>query len=277
MVELGKLNTLTVLRQKDFGVYLDGEQLGDILLPRKFAPDGLKPDMEIEVFVYLDSEDRPVATTQRPRVEIGQFAFLQVKDTNRIGAFLDWGLSKDLLVPYAEQHKPMEVGKSYLVRAYLDDIDQRPTASSKIDKFLSDENKQTFSANQKVNLIVANSTDLGYKAIINNSHWGLIFKQDVSQPLKFGQKINGFIKRIRQDDRIDLSLMDGKQKRDNNSQRVLNFLNEQGGFAAIHDKSDPKLIDKLLGMSKGAFKKAIGGLYKDGAIQIEKTGIRLTK
>ena len=275
MVNLGQTNTLSVIRHKDFGVYLDGEQLGDILLPRKYAPDGLQEGDQIEVFVYLDSEDRPVATTQRPRVQVGQCAFLQVKDTNRIGAFLDWGLGKDLLVPFAEQHKPMEVGKSYLVHAYLDRVDNRPTASSKLDRFLADENRNTFKANQKVDLIIANSTDLGYKAIINHTHWGLIFKQDVNEKLKFGQKMSGFIKRIREDGRIDLSLQDGKAKRDQNSQAVLAFLNKQGGFAAVHDKSDPKLITRLLGMSKAAFKKAIGGLYKAGVIKIESNGIRL--
>jgi len=275
MVQLGQTNTLQVVRHKDFGVFLDGEQFGDILLPRKYAPDGLQEGDRIEVFVYLDSEDRPVATTETPKIQVGQFAFLKVKDTNRIGAFLDWGLGKDLLVPFAEQHKPMEVGKSYLVRAYLDKIDNRPTASSKLDRFLSDENAQTFKPNQKVNLIIANSTDLGYKAIINNSHWGLIFKQEVGEKLRFGQRKSGFIKRIREDGRIDLSLQDGKEKRDKNSQTILAFLKEQGGFAAVHDKSDPKLINRLLGMSKAAFKKAIGGLYKAGAITIESNGIRL--
>lgn len=276
MIEVGKTNTLTVTKMMDFGAYLDGENLGEILLPRKHEPDNVDVGDELEVFVYLDSEDRPVATTQKPKVEVGQFAYLEVKDTNRVGAFLDWGLDKDLMVPYGEQHRPLEVGKKVLVYVYLDKIDQRPTASSKVDKFLQDENQGTFKPNQAVSLIVANSTDLGYKAIINHSHYGLLFKQDVFRRLSFGQSIKGFIKRIRRDGRIDLTLEGGKVTRDKDAEVIKRFLEKEGGFAAVHDKSDPELIKKLFGMSKGAFKKTIGAMYKSGDITIEKTGIRLT-
>ncbi|QTH63421.1 GntR family transcriptional regulator [Psychrosphaera ytuae] len=276
MIEVGKTNTLTVTKMMDFGAYLDGENLGEILLPRKHEPDNIDVGDELEVFVYLDSEDRPVATTQKPKVEVGQFAYLEVKDTNRVGAFLDWGLDKDLMVPYGEQHRPLEVGKKVLVYVYLDKIDQRPTASSKVDKFLQDENQGTFKPNQAVSLIIANSTDLGYKAIINHSHYGLLFKQDVFRRLSFGQSIKGFIKRIRQDGRIDLTLEGGKVTRDKDAEVIKRFLEKEGGFAAVHDKSDPELIKKLFGMSKGAFKKTIGAMYKSGDITIEKTGIRLT-
>ena len=276
MIEVGKTNTLTVTKMMDFGAYLDGENLGEILLPRKHEPDNIDVGDELEVFVYLDSEDRPVATTQKPKVEVGQFAYLEVKDTNRVGAFLDWGLDKDLMVPYGEQHRPLEVGKKVLVYVYLDKIDQRPTASSKVDKFLQDENQGTFKPNQAVSLIVANSTDLGYKAIINHSHYGLLFKQDVFRRLSFGQSIKGFVKRIRQDGRIDLTLEGGKVTRDKDAEVIKRFLEKEGGFAAVHDKSDPELIKKLFGMSKGAFKKTIGAMYKSGDITIEKTGIRLT-
>lgn len=276
MIEVGKTNTLTVTKMMDFGAYLDGENLGEILLPRKHEPDNIDVGDELEVFVYLDSEDRPVATTQKPKVEVGQFAYLEVKDTNRVGAFLDWGLDKDLMVPYGEQHLPLEVGKKVLVYVYLDKIDQRPTASSKVDKFLQDENQGTFKPNQAVSLIVANSTDLGYKAIINHSHYGLLFKQDVFRRLSFGQSIKGFIKRIRRDGRIDLTLEGGKVTRDKDAEVIKRFLEKEGGFAAVHDKSDPELIKKLFGMSKGAFKKTIGAMYKSGDITIEKTGIRLT-
>lgn len=276
MIEVGKTNTLTVTKMMDFGAYLDGENLGEILLPRKHEPDNIDVGDELEVFVYLDSEDRPVATTQKPKVEVGQFAYLEVKDTNRVGAFLDWGLDKDLMVPYGEQHRPLEVGKKVLVYVYLDKIDQRPTASSKVDKFLQDENQGTFKPNQAVSLIVANSTDLGYKAIINHSHYGLLFKQDVFRRLSFGQSIKGFIKRIRRDGRIDLTLEGGKVTRDKDAEVIKRFLEKEGGFAAVHDKSDPELIKKLFGMSKGAFKKTIGAMYKSGDITIEKTGIRLT-
>lgn len=275
MIEVGKTNTLKVTKMMDFGAYLDGENLGEILLPRKHEPDNIDVGDELEVFVYLDSEDRPVATTQKPKVEVGQFAYLEVKDTNRVGAFLDWGLDKDLMVPYGEQHRPLEVGKKVLVYVYLDKIDERPTASSKVDKFLEDENQGTFKPNQAVSLIVANSTDLGYKAIINHSHYGLLFKQDVFRRLSFGQSIKGFIKRIRHDGRIDLTLEGGKVTRDKDAEVIKRFLVKEGGFAAVHDKSDPELIKKLFGMSKGAFKKTIGAMYKNGEITIEKTGIRL--
>lgn len=274
MIEVGKTNTLKVLKMMDFGAYLDGENLGELLLPRKHEPDDIDVGDEIEVFVYLDSEDRPVATTQKPKVEVGQCAYLEVKDTNRVGAFLDWGLDKDLMVPYAEQHLPLEVGKKYLVHVYLDKIDNRPTASSRVDKFILDENQGTFKPNQPVSLIIANSTDLGYKAIINHTHYGLLFKQDVFRRLSFGQTVKGFVKRIRHDGRIDLSLDGGQATRGKDAEVIMRFLDKEGGFAAVHDKSNPELIKKLFGMSKGAFKKTIGAMYKAGDIVIESKGIR---
>ncbi len=277
MIEVGKTNTFPVSKILDFGTYVDAGEFGELLIPRKHAPKNAEVGDDITVFVYLDSEDRPIATTQKPKVEVGQFAYLKVTDTNRFGAFLDWGLDKDLMVPFAEQHRPMEVDQRYLVYVYLDDIDQRPTASSKIDKFVLDENKGKFKPNEQVDLIIANSTDLGYKAIINNSHWGVLFKQDVFQRLSFGQTKKGFITRIRHDDRINLSLQGGQVTRDKYSKIIMIFLEKEGGYAAVHDKSKPELISKLFGMSKAAFKKAIGGLYKAGDIAIEKEGIRLIK
>lgn len=275
MADLGKFNTLTVSSSTSFGVYLEGEQFGEILLPNKHLPDDVEVGDQLEVFLYLDSEDRPIATTQTPKVEVGQFAYLKAVDSNRFGAFLDWGLDKDLMVPFAEQHRPIEVGKSYLVYVYLDEIDRRPTASSKIEKFLQDENQNTFKNQQDVDLIIANQTDLGYKAIINHSHWGLLFKNEVYQRLSFGQAIKGKIKNIRKDQRIDLSIHQAHEIRDKQSQVILDFLNKEGGFAAVHDKSDPKLISKLFDMSKGAFKKSIGKLYKEGVITLEPNGIKL--
>jgi predicted RNA-binding protein (virulence factor B family) len=192
-----------------------------------------------------------------------------------VGAFLDWGLDKDVLVPFAEQHRPMEVGQSYLVYLYLDKVDGRITASSKIDKFLDDEKPHHYRPRQSVNLIIANSTELGYKAIINHSHWGVLYKDEVFQRLSFGQSIKGFIKHIRPDGKIDLSLQGGQETRDKYANIIINYLKKQNGFAPVHDKSDPQLISDLFGMSKGAFKKAIGGLYKDNVISIEKDGIRL--
>ncbi len=276
-IALGSTHTLEVTKLMEFGVYLNAQSLGSVLLPNKHAPKGLVPGDMLTVFLYLDSEDRPVATTQRPRVQVGQFAYLNVLDKTDVGAFLDWGLDKDVLVPFSEQHRPMEVGHSYLVYVYLNGADGRITASSKIDKFLNDDTPHEFIAKQPVELIIANTTELGFKAIINHSHWGVLYKNDVHQRLSFGQSITGFVRRVRPDGKIDLSLQGGQETRDKYAKAIESYLIKQGGFAPIHDKSDPQLISKTFGMSKGAFKKAIGGLYKQKIIEIEKNGIRLTR
>ena len=275
MITLGQTCELEVVKAVEFGFYLDAEDLGEILLPVKFAHADLVEGDLIEVFLYLDSEDRPVATTQEPKAKVGEFAYLEVVDTTSVGAFLDWGLDKDILVPFAEQHRPMEVGHSYLVFIYIGNIDGRIAASSKIDKFLDDEKPHDYKPKQAVDLIIANSTELGYKAIINHSHWGVLYKNDVFKRLSFGQYKKGFIKHIRPDGKIDLSLQGGQETRDKYAKIILNYLQEQNGFAPVHDKSDPQLISDLFGMSKGAFKKAVGGLYKQRVISIEKDGIRL--
>lgn len=277
VISIGSTQTLEVAKLMDFGVYLNAGNLGSVLLPNKHAPKGLSPGDSLRVFLYLDSEDRPVATTQRPRAQVGQFAYLEVVASTDVGAFLDWGLDKDVLAPFSEQHRPMEVGRSYLVYLYLNNVDGRITASSKIDKFLDDNAPHSFQAKQPVKLIIANSTELGFKAIINHSHWGVLYKNDVHQRLSFGQSINGFVRRVRPDGKIDLSLQGGKETRDKYAKIIEDYLAQQGGFAAVHDKSDPQLIAKLFGMSKGAFKKAIGTLYKQRIIEIEKNGIRLTR
>ena len=276
-VSLGASYTLEVSKLMDFGVYLNAGNLGSVLLPNKHAPAGLSVGDSVRVFLYLDSEDRPVATTQRPRAQVGQFAYLKVVACTDVGAFLDWGLDKDVLVPFSEQHRPMEVDHSYLVYLYLNEADGRITASSKIDRFLDDDAPHDFKAQQAVKLIIANSTELGFKAIINHSHWGVLYKNDVHQRLSFGQSIGGYIRRVRPDGKIDLSLQGGQETRDKYTTIVENYLIEHGGFAPVHDKSDPELISKLFGMSKGAFKKTIGGLYKQRIIEIEKEGIRLVQ
>ncbi|MEN8170407.1 MAG: S1-like domain-containing RNA-binding protein [Pseudomonadota bacterium] len=277
MVTIGRSYELNVVKAVDFGFYLDAYDLGEVLLPRKFAPEGLTAGDTLKVFLYLDSNTLPVATTQTPRVQVGEFAYLNVVDTTDVGAFLDWGLDKDLLVPFAEQHRPMEAGRSYLIYVYIDKNDGRIVASSKVDKFLDDEKPHNFKPRQAVDLIIANSTDLGYKAIINHSHWGVLYKNEVFQRLSFGQGIKGFIKHVRPDGKIDLSLQGGQATRDKYADIILTYLESQNGFAPVHDKSDPKLILDLFGMSKGAFKKAIGGLYKQRIITIEKDGIRLVE
>ncbi len=275
MIKIGHSYELEVIRAVDFGVYLNAINLGDVLLPRKHMPSGLSIGDSIEVFIYLDSEDRPVATTQKPKARVGQFAYLEVVDSNNIGAFLDWGLEKDVLVPFAKQHRTMRVGHSYLVYLYVDKNDGRIVASSYVDKFLDDEKEHDFLPKQEVDLIIANTTDLGFKAIINHSHWGILYKNDVHQRLSFGQSIKGFIDNIRPDGKIDLSLQGGQVTRDKYAIAIEKHLKENNGFAPVHDKSDPKLISDIFGMSKGAFKKTIGSLYKLRVIKIEKNGIRL--
>lgn len=274
MIQIGRKYDLKVIKETEFGVYLDAENLGEILLPSKHAPDLLSIDDTVEVFLYLDSEDRPVATTQTPKAEVGEFAYLQVKDNTQIGAFLDWGLDKDVLVPFSEQHRPMSVGDYYIVFLYLDN-QGRIAATSKIDKIVADDDHHDFWPQQAVDLIIGNSTDLGFKAIINHSHWGLLYKDEVGQRLSFGQSLQGYIKHIREDGKIDLSLKSGRQIRDSHSQTIQDYLRDHNGFAPLHDKSPPEQISDLLGMSKKQFKKTIGALYKQRVIAIEADGIRL--
>lgn len=275
MIGIGQSYELEVVSVVDFGVYLDAMNLGEVLLPRQHASRDLAVGDTVKVFLYLDSEDRPVATTQKPKACVGEFAYLRVVANTEVGAFLDWGLDKDLLVPFAEQYRPMVVGHSYLVYVYRDAMDGRIAASSKIDKFLDDEKPHSFKAGQAVDLIIANSTDLGFKAIVNHSLWGVLYKNEVFERLSFGQYKKGYIKQVRPDGKIDLSLQGGQETRDKYASVIEDYLRKHGGFAAVHDKSDPELISALFGMSKKSFKKAIGGLYKQRVISIDSDGIRL--
>ncbi|MDB4151812.1 S1-like domain-containing RNA-binding protein [Pseudomonadales bacterium] len=278
MLKIGHSYTLEVIKRVEFGVFLDAENLGEVLLPNRYIPDDVALGDHLSVFLYLDSDNRTVATTLEPKVRVGEFAYLEAVANTDYGTFLDWGLAKDLLVPFGEQHRPMEVGTFYLVCVYLGQADGRITASSKIDKFLDDDRPHEFQPRQPVDLIIANSTELGYKAIINHSHWGLLYKNEVFQRVSFGQSLRGFIKQVRPDGRIDLGLAAGREVRDKYATAILDYLHQQeDGFAAVHDKSDPALITRLFGISKKAFKQAIGGLYKQHLIVIEKTGIRLVE
>ena len=278
MLKIGHSYTLEVIKRVEFGVFLDAENLGEVLLPNRYIPDDVELGDHLSVFLYLDSDNRTVATTLEPKVRVGEFAYLEAVANTDYGTFLDWGLAKDLLVPFGEQHRPMEVGTSYLVHVYLGQADGRITASSKIDKFLDDDRPHEFQPRQPVDLIIANSTELGYKAIINHSHWGLLYKNEVFQRISFGQSLRGFIKQVRPDGRIDLGLAAGREVRDKYATAILDYLHQQeDDFAAVHDKSDPALITRLFGISKKAFKQAIGGLYKQHLIVIEKAGIRLVE
>ena len=277
MLTLGQTYTLQVLKMTEQGAYVDGDELGEILLPTKFCPPGLEPGSELPVFLYQDSETRLIVTTQIPKVQVGEFAYLQVVANSDYGSFMDWGLDKDLLAPFGEQHVPMQVDRSYLVYVYLNNADGRITASSKIEKFLDDQAPHDFTPGQPVDLIIANSTDLGFKAIINHSHWGLLYKDEVHERLSFGQSKRGFIKFVRPDGKIDLALRVEQETRDQYTLSVLDYLKRHDGFAAVHDKTDPAIIQKLFGMSKKTFKKVIGGLYKQRIIEIQDDGIRLNK
>ena len=275
MTEIGKFNNLQITREVDFGVYLDGEDYGEILMPKKYLPENYKIDDFIDAFVYLDSEDRIIATTEKPYAMVGEFAFLKVVAVNEFGAFLDWGLIKDLLVPFNQQKHKMEEGESYLVYIYLDEKSERIAASSKLDKFL-DKQPADYEEGQEVNLIIDKQTNIGYKAIVNNTHWGVIFKNEIFQTLTKGQQIKGYIKKIREDNKIDLSLYKkGYEKVDDSLNKILEILKEHNGFISISDKSSPETIYKMFGISKKTYKKIIGSLYKKKLIYIDKNGIRL--
>lgn len=272
---IGQSYTLSVIKRVPFGVFLDAGNLGEVLLPTRYVPQDAEIGDQIDVFLYLDSDDRLIATTRRPSVKVGQFAYLPVVQVTEVGAFLDWGLEKNLLVPFAQQHLPLQENKSYLVYVYIDGRDGRIVASSKIDQFLNDDQPHTFKPHQQVDLIIANSTELGFKAIINHGHWGLLHKDDVFQRISFGQKLRGFIQSIRADGKINLTLNGGQQSRDKDSRIIIDYLKQHQHFAPLHDKTDAKVIAAELGISKSAFKKTIGNLYKQSIIVIEKEGIRL--
>jgi len=277
MVEIGKRNTLRVVKFVDFGVYLDGENFREILLPSRYVPQGCAVGDEIDIFLYLDSDDLLIATTETPKAMVGECAYLKVVAVNQVGAFLDWGLPKDLLVPFGEQQKPLEVGKSYVVYLYIDDASQRIAASTQIDKFLPD-NSLYFKEQQQVDLLIYGRTDLGYKAIVNSVVTGLIFNSDVYTPLQNGQALKGYIKQVRPDKKLDLYLqIANREALDTLSEQILTFLQKEGGRSTMTEKSPPELIAKQFGASKSSYKKALGKLYKKRLILIEKTHIELVK
>ncbi len=275
MIKIGKYNNVRIVKEVDFGLYLDGgEEFGEILLPIRYVAPTFKVDDIIEVFIYLDSEDRIIATTEMPFATVGEFALLEVVEVNKIGIFLDWGLPKDILLPFREQKQTMEVGKFYFVHIYLDETTKRIVASSKLSKFLSSEIPD-YEENQEVDIYVTNKTDLGYKAIIDNTYWGLLYENEVFKYLKRGLKTKAYIKQVRSDGKIDLSIeKSGYEKIEGFAKEVLEVIEDNGGFMKLTDKSSPDEIYKTFGTSKKNFKKAIGTLYKNKLITIEKEGIR---
>lgn len=277
MVEIGKYNTLDVVRETENGFYLDGGDHGEILMPQKFITDEVREKNQAHVLVYTDSEDRLVATTETPLAVVGEFAYLNVKAVSKFGAFLDWGLPKDLLVPFREQRSKMQEGISYWVYVYLDLLSNRVTASAKLNKFL-DNTPPEYEVGDEVELTILEETELGYKAIINWEHTGILYKNQVFQKLETGQKTKGYINKVRNDEKIDLLLeKPGYEKVDGIAGKILEELQKNGGFMAVSDKSSPDMIQALFGISKKNFKKAIGNLYKQRRIVFESDGIRIVK
>ena len=275
MVNIGKYNTLKIVKTVDFGVYLDGGDGLEILLPTRYVPKEVKIGDDLEVFIYHDNEGRLIATTAKPLAQVGEFQFMEVKSVNKTGAFLEWGLMKDLLVPFKEQKIRMKEGRWYLVYVHVDHITGRIVASAKIDKYL-DNIIPKYTFNQEVDLLVADDTEIGYKVIINNTHWGLVYHNEIFQRLEKGDHIKGYIKEVREDEKIDVSLTPlGEQKVEGIAKTILESLKVQGGYIAVHDKSEPDVIYSLFRCSKKAFKQAIGTLYKQKLILIEPQGIRL--
>lgn len=276
MTEIGQLNRLKVIKELDFGVYLDGGELGEILLPIRYVPVPCHIGDELEVFIYRDSEDRLIATTERPRAMVGEFALLKVVDVTRMGAFLDWGLPKDLLVPFTEQKPRMEQDKSYIVRIYIDEESDRIVGSALLDDFLYRESEGELREGAAASLLVANRSELGYQVIVDNTYWGLLHHNEVARPLRRGQRLKGYIKHIREDGRIDICLhLKASEKTDEVSQLILRELRKSNGFIPVTDKSAPDEIESRFHISKKMYKKAVGALYKQRLINIEPDGIRL--
>jgi uncharacterized protein len=277
MAETGKINQLQVLRATDSGLILDGENLGEILMPNRYAPREASPGGVIEAFLMNSPDGQLIATNLRPYAEVGEFAALRVASVTRIGAFLSWGLPKDLFVPFREQKIEMQEGRTYVVRIYLDEASGRIAASSKLDKFL-DRTPAVYKTGSKVKLLICDKTDLGFKAIVQGKHWGILFYSDVFQPLERGQKIDGYIKQIRPDGKIDLCLQKpGFGKVNGLTDVILEYIKAQGGFMPVTDKTPAEEIYRLFGVSKKTYKMAIGALYKKRLITFENNGTRLVE
>ncbi|KPZ23797.1 Uncharacterized protein ALO40_05277 [Pseudomonas syringae pv. viburni] len=277
MALIGRYNSLQIVKHTNFGLYLDGAQDGEILLPNRYIPKDVPTEDEdwLNVFIYLDSEDKLIATTEKPKVQVGEFASLKVVEVNSIGVFLDWGLPKDLLLPYSEEKRTLQAGEYCVVHVYLDKHTRRITATARLDRYL-DKTPANYSVGQEVDLLVAEATDMGFKAIINNKHWGLIHKNEVFKFMRAGKQEKGYIKEIRSDGNISLSLQPvGAEAASSLNTKILSKLRENNGTLPVSDKSDPQVISCLFGVSKGNFKKAIGALYKQGQIVIHADRIDL--
>jgi predicted RNA-binding protein (virulence factor B family) len=275
MIQLGNYNTLEILRSTSVGLFLGDNEGTEILLPNKYVPDPIEIGEQLTVFCYLDSNERPVSTTLKPLIIRNEFAFLEVAELSAYGAFMDWGLEKHLLVPFREQRLKMEQGKKYVVHCYLDEQSFRLTASNKLDKFLDNENIVK-KVNDEVSLLISRKTDLGWEAVVDNRHKGLLFFSDVFKEIKIGDSLKGFIKNIREDNKLDVSIHAiGQKMLEPTAELILRKIKEADGFLTLHDKSSPEEIKAELQLSKKAFKKGVGVLYRERKILIEANGIRL--
>lgn len=273
MIELGNYNTLKILRETAVGLFLGDDDVDDLLLPLKYVPDDFRIGDDINVFCYLDHEERPIATTLKPLIKRNSFGCLRVAEVNDFGAFLDWGLEKHLLVPFREQQTKMIEGESYVVFCYLDEKTFRLVASSRLDKFTENE-EISLNPKEEVDLLVSRRSELGWNVIINNKYEGLVFKSEVFQPMKVGATLKGYVKKIREDNKIDISLKPiGHLGLEPAAKQIFEQLELANGYIPIHDKSSPEDIQGMFQMSKKTFKKAIGALYKERKIEIKSDGI----
>ncbi len=276
-IKLGDYNRMTVVKKVDFGMYLDGGDEGEILLPARYVPEDLRPGDEIDVFVYLDQDERPVATTQQPKARVGEFACLEVAWVNEYGAFLDWGLMKDLFCPFREQKKRMERGSSYIVYVTVDEDSYRMMASAKVERYLSQEQPH-YRHGDEVDLLVWQKTELGFKVIVDNKFSGLVYQDQIFRYLTTGDRLKGYIDHIRQDGKIDVTLQPtGRRQTEEFSETLLEYLRNNNGHCDLGDKSPAELIVDRFKVSKKAYKKAVGDLYRRRLITIAEDGITLTE
>ncbi len=274
-LSLGRFNALEIVKEVEFGLYLDGGEMGEILLPKRYQPAEYEIGQLLDVFLYLDNEERLIATTLTPKVQVGEFACLKVNWVNEHGAFLDWGLMKDLFVPFREQKQRMEVDRYYIVHCHVDEDSFRIMGSAKIDRYLNVV-EPSYSSGDEVDILIVHATELGYKAIIDNRFSGLVYKNEVFRPIKMGDRMKAYIRQVREDGKIDLMLQrHGKAQRRELTDVVMQALKDAGGFLPYHDKSDAEEIYEEFQVSKKQFKRALSELYKRRKIIIEPNGIKL--
>lgn len=298
MIQIGKYNTIKMLKlaerpnphafggKETFGIFLDGGKEGEILMPQKYVPEGIHVGDDVHCFVYLDQDERPIATTEQPLAQVGDFAYLKVSWVNEYGAFLDWGVMKDVFCPFREQKKRMEIGDSYIVYIYVDEDSYRIVASAKVDRYLMDVNEDDeehrnelwhkLETAEPVDLLVWQKTELGFKVIINNSYGGLVYEDQVYQLVHTGDRLEGYLQNIRQDGKIDLALQPtGRRQTESFAETLLQWLRDNGGHCSLDDKSDAEEIKRQFHVSKKVYKRAIGDLYKRRLIIISGIGIQL--